>query len=88
MALGATAAIGFAGSAEAAPAAHHYQASIHAPAAASCSAGYTSAYINGVHKCLRAGEFCTHGADSQYRKYGFRCIHYYRNVHRYRLTYA
>lgn len=42
--------------------------------------------INGSVKCLARGEFCTHSADSQYRRYGFRCTRYYRNVHRYRLT--
>ncbi|MGZ4186181.1 MAG: hypothetical protein ACXVFQ_15925 [Solirubrobacteraceae bacterium] len=56
--------------------------------AAKCCSGYVRAVINGQVKCLRAGEFCTHSADRQYRHYGFRCIRYYRNVHRYRLTYA
>lgn len=87
IALGATAAIGFGGTAAASPVAHNHNSSVLA-AAASCSAGYTSAYINGAHKCLRAGEFCTHSADSQYRRYGYRCIRYYSNVHRYRLTHA
>jgi hypothetical protein len=36
----------------------------------------------------RAGEFCTHAYDSQYRHYGYRCIRFYVNVHRYRLTHA
>lgn len=36
----------------------------------------------------RAGEFCAHSADRQYRRYGFRCTKYYRNVQRYRLTHA
>lgn len=58
-----------------------------APANA-CSAGFTPAVIGGAQKCLRAGEFCTHSYDSQYRRYGYRCIRYYANVHRYRLTHA
>jgi hypothetical protein len=66
-----------------APAPGHVQAI----AAKSCS-GYVRAVINGQVKCLRAGEFCTHSADRQYRHYGFRCTRYYRNVHRYRLTHA
>jgi len=53
-----------------------------------CSAGYTHAVIAGVEKCLRAGEFCTHRYDRQYRRYGYRCIRYYANVQRYRLTHA
>jgi hypothetical protein len=57
-------------------------------AAKSCSSGYTHAVIGGVHKCLRAGQFCTHRYDRQYRRYGYRCTHYYRNVGRYRLTRA
>lgn len=54
--------------------------------AKTCSAGYVRGVINGSVKCLRRGEFCTHSADRQYRRYGFRCIRYYRNVQRYRLT--
>jgi hypothetical protein len=42
--------------------------------AKSCSAGYTHAVINGAHKCLRRGQFCSHSADRQYRHYGYRCI--------------
>ena len=56
--------------------------------AKTCSAGYKHAVIGGVEKCLRAGEFCAHRYDRQYRRYGFRCIRYYPNVHRYRLTHA
>ena len=69
-------------------------APVHSPrpaqavAAKSCSGGYTRGVINGKVKCLRAGEFCTHSADRQYRHYGYRCTRYYRNVHRYRLTHA
>ena len=54
--------------------------------AKACSSGYTRGVINGSVKCLRRGEFCTHSADRQYRRYGFRCTRYYSNVHRYRLT--
>lgn len=57
-------------------------------AAKSCSSGYTHAVIGGKQKCLRAGEFCAHRYDSQYRHYGYRCTRYYRNVHRYRLTHS
>jgi hypothetical protein len=46
----------------------------------------THAVIGGVQKCLRRGEFCAHRYDRQYRRYGFRCIRYYANVGRYRLT--
>ena len=53
-----------------------------------CSAGYTHAVIGGAEKCLRAGEFCAHRYDRQYRRYGYRCIRYYANVGRYRLTRA
>jgi hypothetical protein len=59
----------------------------HSPGQAVASA-CKPAKIDGQHRCLRVGEFCKHAADRQYRHYGFRCIKYYRNVHRYRLTYA
>jgi hypothetical protein len=59
-----------------------------AAVAKTCSAGYTHAVIGGAEKCLRAGEFCAHASDSQYRRYGYRCIKYYANVHRYRLTHG
>jgi hypothetical protein len=58
----------------------------HRAVTASCSG--VVGRINGQIKCLRAGEFCTHSADRQYRRYGFRCIRYYANVGRYRLTHA
>jgi hypothetical protein len=60
----------------------------HAAVAKTCSSGYRHAVIGGAEKCLRAGEFCAHAYDSQYRHYGYRCIKYYANVHRYRLTHA
>jgi hypothetical protein len=60
-------------------------AAVAAPAK-TCSAGYRHAVIGGAEKCLRAGEFCAHAYDSQYRRYGYRCIKYYANVQRYRLT--
>ncbi|MEA2472321.1 MAG: hypothetical protein QOE06_236 [Thermoleophilaceae bacterium] len=42
-------------------------------AAKSCSGGYTHAVIGGQQKCLRRGQFCTHGKAGQYTKYGFHC---------------
>jgi hypothetical protein len=47
-----------------------------APAAVAktCSAGFKHAVIGGQQKCLRAGEYCAHRYDSQYRRYGYRCI--------------
>jgi hypothetical protein len=57
-------------------------------AARSCSAGYRHAVIGGAERCLRAGEFCAHAYDGQYRRYGFRCTRYYANVQRYRLTHS
>jgi len=65
--------------------------SLHAApaiAAKTCSAGFKHAVIGGQEKCLRAGEFCAHRYDSQYRRYGYRCIRYDRRVNRYRLTHA
>jgi len=38
-----------------------------------CGAGFTHAVINRAHKCLRRGQFCARGADSQYHRYGFHC---------------
>jgi hypothetical protein len=51
-----------------------------------CGRGYTRAVIGGQVKCLRAGQFCAHRYDRQYRRYGYRCIRYDASVHRYRLT--
>jgi hypothetical protein len=84
--LAAVAALAISAPASAAPT--HAVAPPRAVAAKSCSSGYTRAVINGSVKCLRAGEFRTHSADPQYRRYGFRCVSYYRNVGRYRLTHA
>ncbi|MEA2251604.1 MAG: hypothetical protein QOI62_3077 [Solirubrobacteraceae bacterium] len=39
-----------------------------------CSGSFTHGVIGGVQKCLRRGEFCAHGYDRQYRRYGFRCV--------------
>jgi hypothetical protein len=86
--LAVVAALGASTPAPATAAAIHSRVPITAVAAKTCSAGYTRGTINGEVKCLRAGEFCTHSADRQYRRYGFRCIRYYANVHRYRLTHA
>ena len=68
----------------------HAQSPASTPAALAktCSAGFTQAVIGGAEKCLRAGEFCAHAYDSQYRRYGYRCTKYYANVHRYRLTHG
>ncbi|MFL5917247.1 MAG: hypothetical protein ACJ74X_00860 [Gaiellaceae bacterium] len=71
-----------AGSAAAAP------ATTPAAIAKTCSSSYTHAVVGGVHKCLRAGEFCTRAFDSQYRRYGYRCIRFDANVERYRLTHG
>lgn len=49
-------------------------------AAKTCSAGFRHARINGVQKCLRAGEFCAHRYDHRaphrysYKHYGYRCV--------------
>ena len=44
-------------------------------AAKSCSAGYVHAVTPGGHKCLRAGQFCSHGPgySSVYRRAGYVC---------------
>ena len=42
--------------------------------AKTCSAGFEHAVIGGQQKCLRAGEYCAHRYDRQYRRYGYRCI--------------
>ncbi|HSS81413.1 MAG TPA: hypothetical protein VLK24_09475 [Gaiellaceae bacterium] len=55
--------------------------------AKTCSAGFKHAVIGGQEKCLRAGEFCAHRYDSQYRRYGYRCIRRDSNG-RYHLTHA
>jgi hypothetical protein len=39
-----------------------------------CGAGYVDAVIGGVHKCLRAGEFCSPGHELDYERYGFACV--------------
>jgi hypothetical protein len=44
-----------------------------AAVAKTCSAGFKHAIIRGAEKCLRRGQFCARAADSQYRRYGFRC---------------
>ena len=66
----------------------HVAAASPTAAVKACSSGYKHAVIAGAEKCLRAGQFCTHAYDAQYRRYGYRCIRYYTNVHRYRLTHA
>jgi hypothetical protein len=44
-------------------------------AAKSCSAGYSHAVTPGGHKCLRAGQFCSHrrGYQRVYHRYGLHC---------------
>jgi hypothetical protein len=42
--------------------------------AKTCRSGYTHAVIAGQQKCLPAGEFCSHGEASQYRRYHFKCL--------------
>jgi hypothetical protein len=76
--------VGAVGAGTAAPA----HALAPAAAAKACHAGYRHAVIGGRQKCLRAGEFCAHRYDGQYRRYGYRCVRYDRRVHRYRLTYG
>lgn len=44
-----------------------------AVASKTCSSSYTHAIINGAHKCLRRGQYCAHGSDRQYHRYGFHC---------------
>lgn len=49
-------------------------AAVPTPAVAkTCSAGYKHAVVNGAHKCLRKGQFCAKGSDSQYHRHGFHC---------------
>lgn len=86
VALAVAAAVGTSTPAPAAPVRSH--APIQAVVAKSCSSGYTRARIDRQIKCLRAGEFCRHADDRQYRHYGYRCTRWYSNVHRYRLTRA
>ena len=57
----------------ASPAAPSLQA-VPGGVAKTCSAGFKHAVIGGQQKCLRAGEYCAHRYDSQYRHYGYRCI--------------
>lgn len=45
-----------------------------APARAACSAGYVDGVIGGAPKCLRAGEFCSAAAETDYERYGFNCV--------------
>jgi hypothetical protein len=49
-------------------------ATAQTPAHATCSGGYISAIIGGQAKCLRAGEYCSAGDESDYEHYGFTCI--------------
>jgi hypothetical protein len=54
----------------------HAQSGPTAIAAKSCSAGYVHAVVpGGAHKCLRAGQYCSHraGYARVYRNAGYRC---------------
>jgi hypothetical protein len=45
-------------------------------AAKACSAGYTHAVMpDGAHKCLRAGQYCSHkrGWQRAYHRHGLHC---------------
>ena len=44
-----------------------------AAAAKSCGSGYRHAVINGSHKCLRRGQYCSRSAHRQYHRYGYHC---------------
>lgn len=46
-----------------------------AVAAHSCGSGYTHAKTPGGHKCLRAGQYCSHkpGYGKAYKNAGYRC---------------
>jgi hypothetical protein len=47
-----------------------------AVAAKPCTSGYTHAVMpDGAHKCLRAGQFCSHkrGWQRAYHRYGLHC---------------
>ena len=71
--VGLLAALALAG---AVPAASVEAASPAAIAAKSCSAGYVHAVVpGGAHKCLRAGQFCSHrrGYARVYHRAGFYC---------------
>ena len=61
-------AIGFAGAAPAVAPAHPSHV------AKTCSAGFVHGVIGGRQKCLRRGEFCAHRYNSQYHRYGYRCV--------------
>lgn len=46
-----------------------------AVASKSCRSGWTHAVMPNGHKCLRAGQFCSHrrGFQRRYHSYGFHC---------------
>jgi hypothetical protein len=41
--------------------------------AKSCPSGYVHAALSWGHKCLRSGQYCKKGANSEYHRYGFHC---------------
>lgn len=44
--------------------------------AKSCPSPDVHAVIGGQQKCLAAGEFCAPRYNTQYRRYGFKCVLY------------
>lgn len=72
--VGLLAALALVAAAPAASAPAHATAPV--VAAKSCSSGYTHAVVpGGAHKCLRAGQFCSHrrGYQRVYHAHGFHC---------------
>jgi hypothetical protein len=70
------AALAVAAAAPAASPATPVNASPSAIVAKPCSAGFTHAVMpDRAHKCLRAGQFCSHkrGWQRAYHRYGFHC---------------
>jgi hypothetical protein len=73
---GLLAALGLIAAAPAASATAGSTATPQAVAAKSCSSGYVHAVVpGGAHKCLRAGQFCSHrrGYARVYHRAGFYC---------------
>ena len=70
---GVCAALAFPAAASAHPATMSTTRHLTLVPAKTCSAGYKKGTINGVVKCLRAGEYCSIKYKKQYVKYGFTC---------------
>jgi hypothetical protein len=50
-----------------------------------CPPGYVHGSVDNAPKCLHAGEFCSSDDQSDYRRYGFKCVlvnGYHRLEHR------